>query len=509
MSRRAIQILLQLILATGASTISALGGADQKLPSAIDQHIQQPRFANASWGIQIVSLQDGRTLYETNSLKLHKPASNAKLFTGALALDRLGPEFRFKTELLARGKISNGTLRGDLMVRGGGDPTFSARFNNSTNRSVLAPIVDAVKASGLRRVSGDLIADESLFRGPAPGGSWTWDDLQHYYGAVASALTVNDNTLDFTVTPVAKPGLACLLVPSQDSSGLRLLNLTATGERGSKANIDVERPLGADYVFVRGSLPIGSKAVNSDVTVPDPAMWFGTLLKHELANHGIKVSGKVRTMNWRDRELGSGSVEPAAEGTHVLSRPLREILPHMMKPSQNLYAQLLLLQVGAMGGSSDNSKHTTEELGLAELYKFLDSAGIEGREVLFDDGSGLSRASLVTPHAIVGLLRYMDRHPAAQEFKDALPIAGVDGTLAGRMKGTAAAGNVRAKTGTIRYVNSLSGYVTAAGGECLAFSILLNNYSPPDGAPSARSDLDHIAVMLAELGGLRSSEKRR
>lgn len=499
---------LGLILAL-AIPLAGVAIDEDGLASAINQHIGHPRFANASWGIQIVSLQDGRTLYETNSLKLHKPASNAKLFTGALALDRLGSEFRFKTELLARGKLSKGTLRGDLIVRGGGDPTFSARFNNSTNRSVLSPIVDAIKAAGLKRVSGDLIADESLFRGPAPGGSWTWEDLQHHYGAVASALTVHDNTLDFTVTPASRPSSPCLFTLMQDSSGLCLLNLTATGERGSKANIDVERPLGAGYVFVRGSLPTGSKAVNSDVSVPAPAMWFGTLLKQELVKHGIKVSGKVRTTNWRDREIGSSSAEPTAEVTTVLSRPLREILPHMMKPSQNLYAQLLLLQVGAMGGSSANFQHTTEELGLAELYKFLDSAGIERREVLFDDGSGLSRASLVTPHAIVSLLRHMDRHPTAQEFKDALPIAGVDGTLAGRMKGTAAAGNVRAKTGTIRYVNSLSGYVTTAGEERLAFSILLNTYSPADGAPSARSDLDHIAVLLADLGRLRASEKRR
>jgi D-alanyl-D-alanine carboxypeptidase/D-alanyl-D-alanine-endopeptidase (penicillin-binding protein 4) len=232
-------------------------------------------------------------------------------------------------------------------------------------------------------------------------------------------------------------------------------------------------------------------------------------LKADLAAQGIKVAGKVVKQDWRDREHAPLNLDGLVTVAAVESPPLAEIVKAMMKPSQNLYAQLLLLQVGARGQALGGARMSTEAAGLAELGRFLDSAGIPRGEVLFDEGSGLSRAALVTPNAIVGLLRHMSRHRHAREFLASLPVAGVDGTLAARMKGTAAERNVRAKTGTIRYVNSLSGHVTTAAGERLVFSLMLNNYAPPENAPTARADLDAVAVMLAEFAGRSDARSDR
>ena len=172
----------------------------------------------------------------------------------------------------------------------------------------------------------------------------------------------------------------------------------------------------------------------------------------------------------------------------------------MLKPSQNLYAQLLLLQVGAGSQKREDKNQTTEEAGIAELQRFAAEAGIQRGELLFDEGSGLSRRALVTPYAIVELLKFMGRHRYADIYREALPIAGMDGTLRNRMKGTAAERNVRAKTGTIGNVNTLSGYVTTADGERLAFSFMLNAYDA-DSKNTLKDDLDPIAVMLAEFKG--------
>jgi hypothetical protein len=199
-------------------------------------------------------------------------------------------------------------------------------------------------------------------------------------------------------------------------------------------------------------------------------------------------------VNWLDRQVTPINLGKWVGLGSVASPPLTTILPKMMKSSQNLYAHLLLLQVGARARAPETLNQTTEDVGLTELQSFLATAGVRHGEVLLEEGSGLSRGALVTPNATVALLRYMHRHRAAETFRNALPIAGVDGTLRNRMKGTAAAGNVNAKTGTLRYVNSLSGYVKTKAGENLVVSLMLNNYA----GEGARAALDAIVVMLAE-----------
>ena len=181
---------------------------------------------------------------------------------------------------------------------------------------------------------------------------------------------------------------------------------------------------------------------------------------------------------------------------------MRELAREVQKPSQNLYTDLLLLHVGALARASNSPPTTTdEEIGIRELEKFLAKAGVKRGDVQFEEGSGLSRNNLTTPNATIALLQFMSRHPEAEAYRNALPIAGVDGTLRDRMKNTPAAGNVRAKTGTLRWANSLSGYVTTAAGERLAFSIMLNRYVAPDTQHTARAEIDQIAVLLAGFTG--------
>jgi D-alanyl-D-alanine carboxypeptidase/D-alanyl-D-alanine-endopeptidase (penicillin-binding protein 4) len=449
------------------------------------------------WGVKIASLESGKTLFEENAGKLFKPASNAKLYTAALALDRLGPDYRIKTSLYAAARPDKaGLLRGDLMVYGRGDPSMAERFNNGSYAGILQPLVDALAGAGVKRIKGDLVGDESFFRGPPFGTQWTWDDLQQYYGAEASALTLQDNVVDLVLKPGARIGAPCGIITFPATSYLSFSNRSITMEPGVQPGISLYRPVGENTVYVSGWLPLnGSNAVDA-VSIHRPALWFVTLFKEALARRGIVVEGKLRSMDWLDRQIAPLDFKRMAELASVPSRPLSEILAKMMKPSQNLYAHLLLLQVGARNQRPNaGSLETTEDLGLAELKRFLGDAGVREGDVLLEEGSGLSRGALVTPNATIELLRFMHRHRWAATFKESLPEAGVDGTLRNRMKGTAAFRNVRAKTGTLRYVNTLSGYVTTAAGEPLVFCLMLNNYE----GQGARAALDAIAVMLAEL----------
>ena len=474
-----------------------------ELQTRINEHLGQTRFASALWGVKIVSLDSGKALLEHNAGKLFKPASNAKLFTGALALDRLGPDYRIETSFYAVARPdSDGTLHGNLIVYGRGDPSLAARFNNGDYGKSLEALVEALVTAGVKRIEGDLIGDESYFRGPPFGSSWTWDDLQNYYGAEVSALTQEDNVVDLVFKPGAKTGAPCLIVaqPAQpDTAFLTFINRTKTVDRGGQRAITLYRPLGENVVYVSGQLPLGTNYTDA-VSVHKPALWFVTRLKQTLEQRGVTVSGIPRAMNWLDREASPLDVTRLVEIGSAESRPLSGIVGKMMKPSQNLYAQLLLLQVGARSQKREDGNQTTEEAGIVELQRFAAEAGIQPGELLFDEGSGLSRRALVTPNAVVELLKFMGRHRYADIYREALPIAGVDGTLRNRMKGTPAERNVRAKTGTIGNVNTLSGYVTTATGERLAFSLMLNAYDA-DSKNSVKHDIDPIAVMLAGFTG--------
>jgi D-alanyl-D-alanine carboxypeptidase/D-alanyl-D-alanine-endopeptidase (penicillin-binding protein 4) len=463
----------------------------------------EPRFAAARWGIEAVSLDSGEVLFAQRANEPFIPASNTKLFTAALALERLGPDFRIRTSVEAAARPdTNGVLHGDLILVGRGDPTLS-------NRS-LAALARAVSAAGVRRVTGDLLDDVSFFRGPTTGAGWEAEDRLFAYAPEVSALTLNANATVLSVRPGAGEGKPGLVVVKPPVSFLVISNLTRTVAAGAAHGLTFEREPGASVLRVAGRVALGGRAESEAMAVPQPARWCGERFREELKHQGVDVAGMVRVMHaaaWAARPpTATQRIELAA----VTSPPLGELLARMLKPSQNLYAQLLLLQVGAAEqtrmGETNAPPVATVDAGLQALAAFLVEAGIAPATVRLEEGSGLSRRNTVTAAALVRLLRFMDRNPRAAVFRDGLPVAGVDGTLKPRMTGTPAEGNVRAKTGSSTGVQALSGYVATKAGERLAFALLLNGGPGANISRSTAAELDRVAVLLAGLNERTSRE---
>ena len=478
----------------------------EELRARLEGHVTQPRFRAALWGVKIVSLDAGRTLFEHQADRWLSPASNSKLFAGALVLDQLGGDYRIVTPIFAAGKPDRaGTLAGDVVVSGRGDPSWKARgAGQESGRdfwSTFAPLVAVLEEAGVRRITGDIVADATWFQALPHGAGWTADDLNDYYGAEISAISLEDNYAELRVTPGARAGLPCDFALVQPQTGLVLDNRTTTIAQGGKRRLEAVRLTGENVVHVFGELPVGDKAEILDVTVPRPAAWFAAALREALARKGIRVEGGARGVRWPDAPaVGATSVKLG----EVKSPPLRELVTALMKPSQNLETDLLFAHLGEVRRVADApavpGARTSEEYGVVALQEFLKKSGLPADEVRFEEGSGLSRNNLTTANATVALLKFMATHREAKSFGESLPIAGVDGSLKRRMKGTPAEGNVRAKTGSLRYANALSGYVTTAAGERLAFSLMLNRSVPPAGR-TTRDDLDDIAVMLAQFSG--------
>ena len=475
--------------------------APSSLAEGIDAYIAQPRFAHAQWGIAVASLGNGNRLYRHDAGALFLPASNAKLYTSALALQVLGTDTRFSTTLYATAAPgADGTLAGDLILHGGGDPSLGDRDASPDWADRLAA---ALAERGVRRVHGNLVADDTYFSGPLFGGGWDASDLQTDYGAQAGALGVRNNVVR---VQVAREGPRCCSVTIEPSqSGMRVVNLT-----GSAAPLGLYRSPGSDVLYATGSLRANQPHGNYALSAPDGALYAANLLRGALGQRGITLDGTVRVLHWPETDAALAN-SPTAIAS-VTSPPLSQLLVHMLKHSDNRYAQMLLQQVGVAtartGVCTDRAEppQTSAEWGACAMRAFLGRIGIDKGEATLNDGSGLSRQDLVTPAATVKLLAWIARQPFANVRRDALPVAGIDGTLRNRMRGSAAADNVRAKTGTLSHVYTLSGFVTDAAGQRLAFSLMLNRYQRPTDAlgrniqPSPQSDLDAIATMLAEHG---------
>ncbi len=490
----AVCLLARPAIAGQTNTIPTLAGLQQK----ISTFLAATQFDSALWGIKIVSLDTGQTLFQTNAARLMSPASNCKLYTGALALDHFGGDYRIATPIYATARPNRfGTVRGDLIISGRGDPTWNPHRFGDNFWDFLEPFVDALTNAGVHKVTGDLIADATYFHGEPTGGSMMIDDFQNGECPYVSALQLDDGLAHVRVEPTTV-GMPCSLTVLQPDANLVFSNLTTTVSAGGWRHIDYYMPFGQKIIYVFGQLPLDGTNEILDVPVLDPARWFAAALKEDLARHGIKVSGKVRGIAWP--QTFSLPLD-AVKISEVLSPPLREVIRYYMKPSQNLENDTVLADVGEATRTTNMPPwRSSESLGLAALHQFLDTNDLPADEVRFDEGSGLSDNNMATANSFVALLQYMSRHPASQDFMDALPIAAVDGTLRHRLHGTPAAGNLRAKTGTLHWASTLSGYVTDAAGEHLAFSLLLNRYeAPPDF--SSHEALDGIALMLADFSG--------
>lgn len=474
----------------GVSDVAALAGR-------IEAHISQPRFDGALWGVKIVSLDSGSTVFEHHADRLMSPASNSKLYAGAFALERLGADYHIITPILATAKPdANGTVQGDLVIAGRGDPSWNARHAGTNFWDLFTPFVAALTNAGVHRITGDLVGDATFFHSPPSGSGWTADDLENSEGAEISALALNDNCTQISVAPGANPGEPCSLKIVDPLTGLQLDNQTTTVTNGAPRHLEARRFPGENIVHVFGALPAGGATEMMDLPVLRPVEWFAAALKEALRRNGIFVAGSALSLTWPSP--GSGAALKLGE---IVSPPLRELVRDFMKPSQNLETDLIFEHAGEITRAAAAPPwETSEQCALEGLQQFLATNGLPAAEVQFDEGSGLSRNNLTTANATVALLQFMAKQKAADDFIAALPVAGVDGTLRRRMTSPPGFQNVRAKTGTLRWANALSGFVTTEAGEHLAFSLMLNRYlSPPEHKNT--TELDDLAMMLANFNG--------
>lgn len=505
-------VLLLLVLAVSAAAAAPAAaprpaspppaGTLAELQARLAAHLGQPRFHRALWGVKVVSLDTGRVWFEHDSHRLLSPASNSKLYTAALALDQPGPDYRIRTPVLAAAyPDTDGTVRGNVVVSGRGDPSWKARRTGRDFWSLFDPVVAVLERGGVKRITGEIVADATWFRSLPYGAGWAADDLNDWYGAEISAVTLEENYAELRVTPAPAPGLPVTVEWLQPHTGLTIEVRATTGAAGGSRRLSVRRLPGEGTVYLFGELPAGGKPEVMDVTVPRPAAWYAAGLKEALARRGIRVEGGTRGVRWPERSASGPGLVLLGE---TVSPPLRELVAAFMKPSQNLETDLIFGHLGEVRRTAATPEtRSSEDLALEALRVFLERRRLPADDVRFEEGSGLSRNNLTSANATVALLVDMARHPAANDFLAALPIAGVEGTIRARMKGTAAEGNVRAKTGTLRYANSLSGYVTTAAGERLAFCVMLNRNTNQPAGRNVREEIDLIAVELAQYAGER------
>lgn len=483
-----------------------------ELQSRISDVLRKPELAQAIVGIKVASLDSGQVLFESNSNKLLRPASNMKLYTVAAAMDRLTPDYRFVTSVYGAAKPdSKGVVHGDLTIYGRGDPSIGFRFNEGNYFKSIDELAARIVAAGVKRVDGDLIGDESHFTGAPYGMGWEWEDLQWWYGAEVSALTVNDNFLDTSVKPGNKVGTPAVITTGPPDPLLRITNRVTTAPNGTKRDLEVYRALNSDVVEYKGSIALDDKGYTGRLAISRPALLFAYLLRASLAQQGVTIKGKTRTID----SFSGGSLirksptpvlvaDPNSQLVEIARKesvPFSQIAAQTLKPSQNLYTELILRTLGELPVASPSPAppRTSEGRGIEVVRAFLKDAGVDPSSLSLTDGSGLSRNDMITADATLQMLTYMASHRFANAFRDALPIAGVDGTLRNRLKGTAAENNLRAKTGTLSSASSLSGFVTAASGERLVFSIMVNNYPGSTDPPSVC--IDPIAILLASFSG--------
>jgi serine-type D-Ala-D-Ala carboxypeptidase/endopeptidase (penicillin-binding protein 4) len=475
-------LLAGLILVAGAAPVQAQDRS--ALGADLDAILADPGLAGADVGLVVTTL-DGEPVYRRASDRRQQPASNAKLATSAAALEVLGPDHTFTTTVASTGRRVGPVLDGGLYLRGTGDPTMLARDYDA--------LAAQVARTGIRLVRGRLTADDTWFDDVRLGLSWAWDDEPYYYNAQVSALTAAPDTdydagsVIVRVAPGAGGGARATVTTEPPTDYVRVVNTATTGAPGSANTITVDREHGSNTFTVTGSIPAGAATTSEWMAVWEPTGYAAALFRSALRRHGVVVLGGTTR---------GATPAGARELARRESMPLRELQVPFLKLSNNLHAEILVKSMGraTAGQGSWNAGRTA-------LVDALTRLGVTGR-LSMADGSGLSRMDQISPDQLAQLLAGAADRPWFGEWYEALPIAGepdrlVGGTLRNRMRGTAAEGDVHAKTGTLTGVTGLSGYVDTAAGERWIFSMISNNTI----GVNAKAIEDKVAIRLAEEGG--------
>nr|WP_277605843.1 D-alanyl-D-alanine carboxypeptidase/D-alanyl-D-alanine-endopeptidase [Glycomyces sp. L485] len=456
------------LVAAGAATALGIAGTvvaqaqetgDEALAEAIDAILADARLTDSQVGVVVADADTGDILYDHNGDKRANAGSNNKIATAAAALETLGADYTYTTDVIGD-RPEDGVVDGDLYVRGSGDPTMlEADYD-----ALAAELAD----NGVSRIDGDLVADDTAFDDERLG-KWEWGDLQYLYASEVSALTIasgddlNAGTVRVFVDPGAGEGDPASISMTPANDYVTVVNDAVTGAAGSGTSVSINRDKGGNTVRVTGTVAEDSNGTYGTRAVIDPAGLAASVFEDALADNGITVAGDVRT----------GETTP--QGEQVLasreSKPLSELMAGLLKPSNSSHAEALLKTMGY-----EASGEGTFSSGKAALYAAIEKYGVDTGPIRFDDGSGLSRQNLISPAMITDLLVGAKDATWFDTWYDALPIACEDGTLASRMCGTPAAGNVHAKTGSLTSVSALSGFATDADGRELAFSIMTNDF---------------------------------
>jgi len=481
--------------------------AQTDLARRIDSRLNRVPFNRQLWGLALLD-ESGRLVYGQNDSRMFIPASNTKLVVAAVASALLPPNWRVRTSLYG-GPVVGGILQGDLVLYGRGDPTMGRRCyaTDSTVAGVcdadpfirMRQLVDGLKAKGVRAVSGDVVGDGSYFETTLVHPNWESFDLNWWYAAPVSGLGFHDNSIDFDWQPGRAAGAPAVITMSPDLGDVGFENRTVTVPPGGESDIGDRfyRHPGSLQIWAEGTVALDNAPRTESFAIPDPNLYAARALRQALADAGIAVMGTTRSTTDSLLYARLRSSPPLAE---VQSRPLRDWIFPVLNTSQNWFSEMLLKQLGKQFGKAGSWLE-----GLAVERRFLiDSVRVDSTQFSLSDGSGLSSSNLISPLVFTQLLRFMRRHPSYPTFAAALPQAGLAGSLRNRFLGTPLAGRVRAKTGSISRVHSLTGYLESGPGRTLMFSVLANHHAEP-----TRTMVAAIDSVVVEMGRTVSGNGRQ
>ncbi len=494
------RLLVALLLLAPAAPEPVSAQLPRKAVRELDSLLDSSPFDRNLWGVALAD-DRGRLLYGRNADKLFIPASNTKLVVSAVAAALLPPDWTIRTSVYAAGPVEGGTVQGDLVLYGRGDPTFGRRcYHVDTTRAGvcdrdpftrLRALAGALRDRGVRVVAGDLVGDGSWFDGELVHPDWGSYDLNWWYAAPVAGLGFNDNSVDVTWKPGPAEDAPARLTLDPDLGDVALENRTRTVAAGGESDIGdrMYREPGTLHLWAEGTVALDARGGTESFALPDPNLFTARAFRRALEEAGISVLGTTRSTADSLKYRAARQGEPLAE---TASRPLSDWIFPILNTSQNWYADMLLKQLGRQFGGDGSWAG-----GLAVERRFLvDSMRIDSTLFALADGSGLSAANLVAPLAFTGLLRFIRQHPHyAASFAAGLPQSGNTGSLKNRFLGTPLEGRVRAKTGSIARVNTLSGYFELPDGRTFTFSVQANHHV--QGGRRTLSQIDAIVTAMA------------